>query len=253
MEIIAIANQKGGVGKSTTAHNFGQWLRLAGYKVLFIDLDNQQNLSYTMGASLDRSTAYELLSGEATATEAIQETKAGDIIAASPQLAGSDRTITGVEQLKKAIAPIKNKYDFVILDCPPSLSILTINALTAASRVIIPSQSDIYSLQALKQLSEIIETVRTKANPDLKIAGILITRYNGRAILSRDFADMLTDTANQMKTKVFENKIREAIAIKEAQAMQADIFTYSARSGAAKDYNGFITELLTDIAENGKK
>lgn len=218
--------------------------------MLSIDLDNQQNLSYTMGANLDYSSAYELLSKELSVTEVIQETKAGDLIAASPQLAGSDRTITSVEQLKNAIEPIKNKYDFAILDCPPSLSILTINALTAANHVIIPCQSDIYSLQALKQLSEIIETVRTKANPNLKIAGILITRYNGRAILSRDFAELLTDTANQMKTKVFESKIREAIAIKEAQAMQTDIFTYSARCGAAKDYNGFITELLTDISED---
>lgn len=244
MEVVALVNQKGGVGKSTTAHNLGQWLKIKGHRVLFIDLDNQQNLSYTMGANGNNATSFELLSKKMTIDEAIQKTASGDLIAASPQLAESDKNIIGIDTLKLAIATIKEQYDFVILDCPPSLSILTINALIAASCVVVPCQCDIYSLQALKQLHEIIETVKLNANPSLKVSGILITRYNKRAILSRDLSEAISAAADKMGSKVFESQIREAIAIKEAQAVQSDIFTYSPRSGAAKDYERFASEFF---------
>lgn len=249
-EIIAIANQKGGVGKTTTAHATGQGLIFNGYKVLFIDLDNQANLSYTMRASLDSLTAYEVLNGKATAAEAIQHTEAGDIIAASPQLAISDRTLQaeGADLiLKKALEPIASQYEFIIIDCPPALGILTINAFSAASRVIIPAQADIYSLQGIGQLYSTITAVQQYTNPELKIAGILITRYSGRAILSRDLSELLTDTAEQLKTKVYKTQIREAIAVKEAQAQKQSIFSYVAKSNPAKDYNSFINELLEDM------
>lgn len=252
MEILAIANQKGGVAKTTTAAAVGSGLKFNGYKVLFIDLDSQANLSYTMRADLDSLTIYEVLQGKATAAEAIQHTDAGDIIAASPQLAISDRVLTaeGADLLlKAALEPIAARYEFIIIDCPPALGILTINAFTAASRVIIPAQADIYSLQGIGQLYTTITAVQQHTNPELQIAGILITRYSGRAILSRDLSDMLTDTAEQLKTKVYKTRIREAIAVKEAQAQRQDIFSYAAKTNPAKDYNSFINELLKDLQD----
>ena len=216
--IIAIANQKGGVGKSTTAHAIGTGLIFNGYKVLFIDLDNQCNLSYTMEADTAGRTAYDLLHGTATAGETIQHTQSGDIIAGSPKLAGSDRDLDKADALKKAIEGIRANYEFIIIDTPPALGVLSINALAVADRVIIPAQADIYSLQGIGQLYTTIEAVKDRINKNIEIAGLLVTRYNGRAILSRDIRQMLEDTAEQLKTKVFKTHIREAIEIKEAQA-----------------------------------
>ena len=251
MEIIAITNQKGGVGKSTTSLNLGQGLKKRGYKVLFIDLDSQQNLSYTMGANPNIPTSYELLNEEVGLKDTIQVTASGDLIAASAQLASSNRGIAKTNVLKKSLEREKLDYDFVIIDCPPALSILTINALTTANRVIIPAQADIYSLQAISQLHNTIESVQRNANRDLVISGILLTRYNNRAILSRDLTELINKTAQKMQTKVFKSKVREAIAIKESQAMQMDIFTYAPSSKVAKDYDGFIEELLVDIKNKG--
>lgn len=252
MEIIAITNQKGGVGKSTTSLNLGQGLKKRGYKVLFIDLDSQQNLSYTMGANPNIPTSYELLKEEVGLKDSIQTTVSGDLIAASAELAGSNRDITKTNVLKKSLEREKLDYDFAIIDCPPALSILTINALTTANRVIIPAQADIYSLQAISQLHNTIESVQRNANRDLVIAGILLTRYNNRAILSRDLTDLINETAQKIQTKVFKSSVREAIAIKESQAMQMDIFTYAPSSKVAKDYDGFIEELLVDIKNKGE-
>ena len=150
-------------------------------------------------------------------------------------------------RLKSALEAIAKSYDFIIIDTPPALGILTINALTAADGVIIPAQASIYSLQGIGQLAATIKAVQQHTNPALQIYGILITRYNGRAILSRDISELLTDTAEQLKTKVFETRIREAIAIKEAQAHRQNIFDYAAKTNPAKDYNAFIDELLKDL------
>ena len=249
MEILAIANQKGGVGKTTTAHTTGQGLIFRGYNVLFIDLDSQANLSYTMRADLGGLTSYEMLNGKASVAEAIQHTEMGDIIAASSKLAISDRTLKAKNAdclLKQALKPLDSSYDFVIIDCPPTLGILTINAFTAANRIIIPAQADIYSLQGIGQLYSTITAVQQHTNPELKIAGILITRYSARAILSRDLSGLLTDTAKQLNTKVYKTRIREAVAVKEAQAQRQSIFKYAAKTNPAKDYNDFINELLDD-------
>lgn len=248
MQVIAIANQKGGVGKSTTAHNIGRGLIFNGYKVLFIDLDYQCNLTYTMGALNSPYSVIDLIGGK-DVLQVIQHTAQGDIITAHRSLAGADRNITGDGAdllLKKAIEPIKKNYDFIIIDTPPALSILTVNAFSCADRVIIPAQPDIYSLQGIGELYSTISAVKEHTNPDLIISGILITRYNGRATLSRSLAELLEQTATQMQTKVYKSRIREAIAIKEAQAQMQDIFSYARRSNPAKDYNAFINELLAD-------
>ena len=247
MIIYSISNQKGGVGKSTTANALGAGLARKGFKVLYVDLDAQGNLSHSMRATNRAITSLEVLTGTATAAEAIVETLQGDIIPASPALASADAilTDTGKEyRLKEALAPISDKYDYCILDTPPALGTLTVNALTACNGVLITTQADIYSLQGIGQLARTIQTVQKYCNSDLSIIGIAITRYSSRAVLTRDMTELLEDTAKQLHTTVYTTKIRECIALKEAQARQQDIFTYSPSSNAAKDYEGLLTEIL---------
>lgn len=247
MIIYSISNQKGGVGKSTTANALGAGLTKKGFKVLYVDLDAQCNLSHSMKANNRAVTSLEVLTGTATAAEAIVETLQGDIIPASPALASADSilTDTGKEyRLKEALAPINDKYDYCILDTPPALGTLTVNALTACNGVIIPTQADIYSLQGIGQLARTIQTVKKYCNSDLVIMGMAITRYNSRSVLTRDMTELLEDTAIQLHTTVYTAKIRECIALKEAQAQQQDIFTYNPNSNAAKDYEGLLNEIL---------
>ncbi len=249
MRIITIALQKGGTGKSTTAHALGQGLQNQGFKVLFVDLDPQGNLSSTMAAEAGESNAFDVLTKKTTAKEATQQTAQGSIIPSSPQLSGADLEITqtGKEyRLKEALRPIQNQYDFCIIDTPPALGTLTINALTAATEVIIPVQADTYSIQGITQLYSTIVAVKEYCNPDLKVQGILITRYNNRAILSRDLADIIDSTAKQLGTKLFKTTIREGIAVKEAQARREPLYRYAPNSNPAQDYQDFIVEYLQD-------
>ena len=246
MKTIAIVNRKGGVGKTATAQALGAGLMKKGYHVLFVDLDSQTNLSYALDASGDPS-ALEVLTGEATATDAIRHTEQGDIIPGSDTLAGADAIIkdTGKEyRLKEALEGLE--YDYAIIDTPAQLGTLTINALTAAGGVIIPVQADIYSLQGIGQLNQAITAVKKYCNRDLVIMGILITRYNARAVISRDMQSNLEEVAGQLHTKLYKTPVRECISIKEAQARQQDIFTYAPRSNAAQDYTAFINEFLQE-------
>lgn len=244
--IIAVANQKGGTGKSTTAAALGAGLLLRGFNVLYVDLDAQGNLSYTLGTSRG-ATVLDVLTGQATAEQAIQHTPQGDAIPAAPALASADTmlTSTGKEyRLKEALEPIKRKYDFIIIDTGPALGILTVNALTACTWAIVPAQADIFSLQGIGQLHTTIDAVKRYCNPDLEIAGILLTRYNPRTVLSRDITAMIDQTAEKLHTKLFTTTIRETVSIKEAQASQAGIYDYAPKSNAAQDYSAFIDELL---------
>lgn len=246
-ECIAVINQKGGVGKSTTSNAIGAGLFQRGYKVLFIDLDAQGNLSYSMKCENKPLSSLEVLTGTATAKEATLTTPQGDIIPASPALASADTIITDTGReyrLKEALEPLKEVYDYIIIDTPPALGTLTINALTACDSVIIPAQADIYSLQGIGQLNQTIQTVKRYCNSDLTIKGIVITRYSPRAVLTRDMTDLLEDTAKQLNTKVFTSRIRECIALKEAQASQTDIFTYNPRSNAGIDYKALLEEMI---------
>ena len=245
-DIISVVNRKGGVGKTATAQAIGAGFTRRGYKTLFIDLDSQVNLSYDVGAKIGAITALEVLTGTATAEEAIQHTDQGDIIPGSPNLAGADTMITetGREyRLTEALKPLSRKYDYIVIDTPPALGVLTINALTASHSVIIPVQAEVHSLQGIQLLNDTIQPVRTYTNRKLKVKGILITRYNGRAILSRDMRENLEGVAKSLGTKVFSTPIRECISIKEAQALQQDIYTYAPKSNATADYNALLDEL----------
>ena len=247
MKTIAIINQKGGVGKSTTAFTLASGLKNKGYKTLCIDMDAQGNLSYTANANDDLLTIYDLLAEDANINQAIQHTKNFDLIASSKALSGADGFITDIGKeykLKEILESVKNNYDYIIIDTPPALGILTVNALTACDSVIIPAQADIYSLQGIEQLSKTIQPIKKYCNDKLKIDGILLTRYSPRAILSREVAEIANDLAQNLNTKVFKSTIREAIAVKESQINKQSLFDYAPNSNVTNDYLNFINELL---------
>lgn len=245
--VFTVSNQKGGAGKSTTAAALAAGLARRGFKVLIIDLDPQGNLSYSAQVDPNRPTALDLLTGNATAQEAMQQTPGGLLIASSSGLSGADAFIseTGKEyRLREALDPIREELDFIVVDTPPALGILTVNALTACDRVIVPAQADIYSLQGIEQLSETIKPVRKYCNPQLRIDGILLTRYSPRAVLSRDIADLARQMADKLHTRVYRTYIREAVAVREAQISRQDLFTYAPKAKVTQDYASFIDELI---------
>lgn len=246
--IYTITNQKGGIGKSTTAQAIGAGLaKLHKKKVLLIDLDAQENLTIATGAKRGGANSYLLLKGEIKAQDAIQSVGGVDVIPATIHLSKADMELdtTGKEyKLKEALAPIQANYDYIIIDTPPALSVLTINALTVADKVIIPAQADLFSLEAIKQLCGTIDVVRKYTNPNIKVEGVLLTRYSPRSIISKELKDLIGNTAKTIQAKVFAKPIREAVAIKEAQATHTDIFTYAPDSKVAGDYKALIDELL---------
>ena len=252
--ITAVINQKGGVAKSTTVQSMGAGLQRKGYKVLLLDMDSQGNLSLSVGAdkSMGIPSILEVLTNELPITDAIQTIRGTDIVPATISLAGIDMVLNemGKEyRLKEAVAPIKDKYDFILIDTPPALGILTINALTCADNVVVPAEADVYSIEAVGQLSNTINAVKQYTNKDLSIVGILLTRYSGRAIISKALKDMIDTTAQCLNTKLFDAKIRECIAIKEAKAQKQDIFSYAGSSNAAIDYGAFVAEYLENIGK----
>ena len=251
MRIIAIVNQKGGVAKTTTAAALGAGLRLRGFRVLLIDLDAQGNLSYILKAEPEGPTAMEVISQKATAQEAIWSGEQGDLIPSSPMLATADIQITdtGKEyRLREALEPLKGSYDYCIVDTTPSLGILTVNAMTAAAGIIVPSQADVFSLTGVASLNKTVERVRQYTNQGLAIFGILLVRHNSRAVISRDMADAIQDAAHALKTKMFKSAIRECVVFREAQAFRQDIFSYAPKSNAALDYADLVAELIAEEA-----
>lgn len=245
MKIVAVINQKGGVGKTTTALALGSGLAGRGKKVLYVDLDPQGNLSYALSADTIRPGAMEMLSG--SGSPSVQDAPGGATAAASPALAGADAvfTATGKEyRLKEGLEDYRQRFDYVVVDTPPALGVLTINALTAADGLIIPAQADIFSLQGIGQLDRTIEAVRQYCNPGLKILGILLTRHNPRSVLGRDLAEAAAQTARHLDTRLFKTPIREAVAVREAQAERRDLFEYAPRGNAAEDYGRFVDEFL---------
>jgi len=250
-KIISVANQKGGVGKSTTAHALGIGLKGRGSKVLFVDLDPQGNLSYTMEAQAGLPSAYEMMTHRAEPADCVQHLPQGDLIAGGGMLSSADMELnqTGKEfRLREGLTQLRDSYDYIVIDTPPALGVLTVNALAASDWLLIPAQADIYSLQGIGQLYATIDAVRTYCNPELKISGILLTRHNNRAVLSRDLTDLIIDTARQFDARVYSTVIRECIALKEAQASCTDIFSYGPKSNAAIDYEEFLDEFLRGVS-----
>ena len=250
MQTITLSNQKGGVAKTTTAHILAAGLHNRNYKILIVDLDPQCNLSYSCGIDMMKveHTLYDVFKGNAISKEAITSVKQGfDIVSGGLTLAGADMdfTQTGREyMLREALKEVSDDYDYCIIDTPPTLGILTVNALTASQTIIIPMTADIYAIQGLSQLQGLIKNVRKYCNPDLSIAGLLLTRYSERTVISRDLKRYIEEAAERLETKLFQSTIREAVAVRESQLIVSDIFTESPKSKVAKDYNDFIDEFL---------
>lgn len=255
MKVLAIANQKGGVAKSTTALALGACFRATGRRVLYVDLDAQGNISYSLGAN-DKGGGIARAMRERTAEGCISATATGDyLLASSPGLATIDTTLTqtGKEyRLSEVLRGIEGRFDIAVLDTPPSLGLLTINALTAAHGVVIPAQADLYSLQGIAQLADTIAAVRNYCNPGLRVWGIVLTRFNGRAILSRQMAEAVEAHAQPLGMRLFKTRIRECTALKEAAVRKVDIFSYAPKSNAAADYAALFketTEAMKDEQE----
>lgn len=245
-KVIAVTNQKGGVGKTTTVCALAGVFLSRGKKVLAVDLDPQGNLTFSLGASDEGVTIHDVLKGDATAKEAVQHTSNGDVIAANILLSGSELELTTVGReyiLKEKLRPVLKDYDYILLDTPPALSILTINAYIAAADLIIPMTAEILSLQGIAQLKETILAVKKYYNKALNVRGILLTKYNPRLLLNKEVEEMAEIVAAQLSTKVLKTKITPGVAVAEAPAHQKTIVKYAPRCKATKDYFALAEEL----------
>lgn len=253
-KIIAIANQKGGVGKTTTSINLAAGMAYLGKKILLIDLDPQGNASQGAGATNKNSnkSSYDLLLNNTTVHEAKVTLSAPplDIIVSSIDLAGADLEMaefsSGREQLlKNKLEPVRDEYDFVIIDCPPSLGLLNTNALTAADAVMIPVQCEYYALEGLTQLLSTIRLVQRLFNPNLKIEGVLLTMFDIRTRLS---VEVQQEVRKYFKEKVYKSYIPRNIKLSEAPSRGQSIFEYAIKSDGAKAYAALAKEV---ISQNG--
>jgi chromosome partitioning protein len=247
-QTIACANQKGGVGKTTTVVNLAAYLALAGERVLVVDLDPQGNA--TSGFGIDRSTLadtlYEVIVGDTPVVETIQLTAIDgcSIAPASVALAGAEVELAGLDQrerrVARVLAPILDAYDYVLLDCPPSLGLLTVNALTAADSVLIPTQCEYYALEGLSQLIATLNLVRDNLNPALAIKGVVLTMYDARTNLS---ADVAAEVRNHLGDAVFDTIIPRSVRLSEAPSFGLPIALYRDSSRGAIAYAALATEL----------
>lgn len=248
MKTICITNQKGGVGKSTTALCLASTLGFKGRKTLLIDLDSQCNSTYASGADAPEKTISDVLGKDCQASDAITHTKYYDLLPADEYLTNAEHSdIPPTLLYETAIKPLQAFYDFIVIDTPPALGNLLYNALTAADHAIIPCEPSIYALQGLSALNKTIQSVQLHNNKKLTVAGILLIKYSNRTILSRDLKDMIDDFAQQMNTSTFAATIREAVAVREAQTLRKPLIDYAKNSKPNIDYKAFTNELLQKI------
>jgi len=243
-KVIAIANHKGGVGKTTSAINIGAGLNKLGKKVLLIDLDAQANLSQSLGFIDREPNIYGALKGDYKLQP--MEVIAGlDIVPSVLDLSGAEVELSSQAGrefiLGEIIQPLIRSYDFIIIDSPPSLGLLTINSLTASDEVYIPLQAQYLALQGLTKLLEVAERIKKRLNKRLKVGGVFVTQYDKRKVLNRD---VVSSIDSHFKDKVFKTKIRDNVALAEAPTQGLDIFRYQPNSYGAEDYLALCKEIL---------
>jgi len=248
--VIVLANQKGGVAKTTTTLNLGVAFVEAGLRVLLVDLDPQGNLTMSQGLNPDsiEQSMFDVLVHRLPMEHVIHKCEA-DVAVSSIDLAGADMALSsqiGRERaLQKALAPVKDRYDYILIDTPPSLGLLTINALTAADSVIVPVQCEYLSLRGLIQLENTLSMIRENLNPDVRIRGILPTMFDGRTLHSREAVEILQENFG---TLVFETRIRKTIRYAEAPVKGTSVLKYDSNGTAARAYR----ELAQEVLRNGK-
>jgi len=248
-EVIACANQKGGVGKTTTVVSLASYLAQDGHRVLLVDMDPQGNA--TSGLGIDRSTIessiYDVLLGGVPISEAVRDTAVARL-----SVLPSDRSLAGAEvelvprpgrerRLKQVLEPARETFEFILLDCPPSLGLLTVNSLTAADSVLIPLQCEYYALEGLGQLMATVDLIREHLNPDLKLKGVVLTMHDGRTSLS---ADVSTEVRRHLGAQVFDAVVPRSVRLAEAPSYGQSIAEYSPSSRGALAYQALTAELL---------
>ena len=240
-KIISFANQKGGVGKTTSCVNIAASLGVLGFKVLIIDLDPQGNATSGVGISKKglKATTKELLTGEIPVGQIIQETpyKNLHVIPTNTALAGAEFELFDIDEpefrIKKSLESVKDNYDYILIDCPPSLGMLTINAFTASDGVIVPMQCEFYALEGLSQLMVTINRIKRMYNPELSITGILITMFNGRLLLSMQ---VMAELEKHYAGQLFETKISRNVKLTEAPGFGRPVYYHDKSSKGSKEY-----------------
>lgn len=247
--IIAIANQKGGVGKTTTAINLSACLAESGKKVLAIDLDPQGNMTSGLGVDKNEldNTVYELMLDECSINESMQQTVVDNlkIIASNVNLAGAEIELLGINDkeyiLKTAVDYIRDDFDFIIIDCPPSLNMLTVNAMTTADTVLVPIQCEYYALEGLSQLIHTINLVKERLNSKLEIEGVVFTMYDVRTNLSNQVVENVREN---LDARIYETMIPRNIRLAEAPSYGIPINMYDTKSAGAESYRKLAKEII---------
>lgn len=245
--IIAITNQKGGVGKTTTAAALMTALLQRGQRVLGVDLDPQGSLGFSLGLDIEScSTIYDVLKGQTPIDSVIVQTEGGDLLPSNILLSAAELEFNRPGReflLKNQLSLVADRYDYIIIDTPPALNILTVNAYVAADALIIPMAPEILSLLGVAQIKETIETVRRCYNARLKVLGILLNKFNARFTLNQEVLEMSEQIAVQLQTRVFQNTIRSSVSVAEAPAHGESFLTYSPRSNPSQDFQNLVTEI----------